>query len=99
MAMAIFAMGVTLAPALGPVVGGWLVDNYGWPWVFYINVRFAIAGLLMVSAFVHDPPHLKRGIERIDWTGIALLTIGLTAMQIVLERGEEVDWFASHGIV
>ena len=53
----------------------------------------------MVSAFVHDPPYLKRGIERIDWTGIALLTIGLTAMQIVLERGEEVDWFASHWIV
>ncbi|HTT76222.1 MAG TPA: DHA2 family efflux MFS transporter permease subunit [Candidatus Binataceae bacterium] len=99
MAMAIFAMGVTLAPALGPVVGGWLVDNYGWPWVFYLNVPFAIAGLLMVSAFVHDPPYLKRGIERIDWTGIALLTIGLTAMQIVLERGEEVDWFASHWII
>jgi DHA2 family multidrug resistance protein len=99
MAMAVFAMGVTLAPALGPVVGGWLVDNYGWPWVFYINVPFAIAGILMVSAFVHDPPYLKRGIERIDWSGIALLTIGLTAMQIVLERGEEVDWFASHWIV
>ena len=99
MAMAIFAMGVTLAPALGPVVGGWLVDNYGWPWVFYINVPFAVAGILMVSAFVHDPPYLKRGIARIDWSGITLLTIGLTAMQIVLERGEEVDWFASHWIV
>jgi MFS family permease len=99
MAMAIFAMGVTLAPALGPVVGGWLVDNYGWPWVFYLNVPFAIAGLLMVSAFVHDPAYLKHGIERIDWTGIGLLSIGLTAMQIVLERGEEVDWFASHWIV
>ena len=99
MAMAIFAMGVTLAPAMGPVVGGWLVDNYGWPWVFYINVPFAIAGFLMVSAFVHDPPYLKRGLQRIDWTGIALLTIGLTSMQIVLERGEEVDWFASHWIV
>jgi DHA2 family multidrug resistance protein len=98
MAMAIYAMGVTLAPAMGPVVGGWLVDNYGWPWVFYINVPFAIAGLLMVSAFVHDPPYLKRGIQRIDWAGIALLTIGLTSMQIVLERGEEVDWFASHWI-
>jgi MFS transporter, DHA2 family, multidrug resistance protein len=99
MAMAVFAMGVTLAPALGPVVGGWLVDNYGWPWVFYINIPFAVAGILMVSAFVHDPPYLKRGLAHIDWTGIALLTIGLTAMQIVLERGEEVDWFASHWIV
>lgn len=98
MAMAVFAMGVTLAPAIGPVVGGWLVDNYGWPWVFYINVPFAIVGLIMVSTFVHDPPYFKRGINRVDWNGIALLTIGLTAMQIVLERGEEVDWFASHWI-
>ncbi len=99
MAMAVFAMGVTLAPAIGPAVGGWLVDNYGWPWVFYINVPFAIAGIMMVSTFVHDPPYFKRGVGRVDWTGIALLTIGLTTMQIVLERGEEVDWFASHWIV
>jgi MFS transporter, DHA2 family, multidrug resistance protein len=99
MAMAIYSMGVVLAPALGPVVGGWLVDNYGWQWVFYINVPFCIAGILMVAAFVHDPPYLKRGVERIDWIGIALLTAGLTAAQIVLERGEEVDWFASNWII
>jgi DHA2 family multidrug resistance protein len=99
MAMAIYSMGVVLAPALGPVVGGWLVDNYGWQWVFYINVPFCIAGILMVAAFVKDPPYLKRGVGRIDWIGIALLTIGLTAAQIVLERGEEVDWFASNWIV
>lgn len=99
MAMAIFSMGVILAPAVGPVVGGWLVDNYGWQAVFYINVPICIVGLLMVSAFVFDPPYLKRGIAKIDWGGIALLTIGLTATQIVLERGEEVDWFANHWIV
>jgi MFS transporter, DHA2 family, multidrug resistance protein len=99
MAMAIYSMGVVLAPALGPVVGGWLVDNYGWQWVFYINLPFCVVGMLMVSAFVHDPPYLKRGVTRIDWGGIGLLAIGLTALQIVLERGEEVDWFASHWIV
>ena len=99
MAMAIYSMGVVLAPAIGPVVGGWLVDNYGWQWVFYVNVPFCIAGLLMVSAFVHDPPYLKRGVASIDWTGIGLLTVGLTAMQIVLERGEEVDWFGNNWIV
>ncbi|HUA33269.1 MAG TPA: DHA2 family efflux MFS transporter permease subunit [Candidatus Binataceae bacterium] len=99
MAMAIFSMGVVLAPATGPVLGGWLVDNYGWQWVFYINVPFCIIGLLMVSAFVHDPPYLKRGVTKIDWTGIGLLTVGLTTMQIVLERGEEVDWFANNWIV
>jgi MFS transporter, DHA2 family, multidrug resistance protein len=99
MAMAIFSMGVVLAPAIGPVVGGWLVDKYGWQWVFYINVPFCIVGMLMVSAFVHDPPYLKRGVQRVDWTGIILLTVGLTAAQIVMERGEEVDWFASNWIV
>jgi MFS transporter, DHA2 family, multidrug resistance protein len=99
MAMAIFSMGVVLAPAAGPVLGGWLVDNYGWQWVFYINVPFCIVGIMMVSAFVHDPPYLKRGVSRVDWTGIGLLTISLTTMQAVLERGEEVDWFANNWIV
>jgi MFS transporter, DHA2 family, multidrug resistance protein len=99
MAMAIYSMGVVLAPATGPVIGGWLVDNYGWQWVFYINVPFCIVGLMMVSAFVHDPQYLKRGVASIDWTGIGLLTVGLTAMQVVLERGQEVDWFSNHWIV
>jgi DHA2 family multidrug resistance protein len=98
MAMAIFSMGVVLAPALGPIVGGWLTDNYGWPWIFYINVPVSIVGILMVSAFVEDPPYLKRGITSIDWLGIALLSIGLTGMQIVLERGQENNWFDSRWI-
>jgi MFS transporter, DHA2 family, multidrug resistance protein len=99
MAMAVYSMGVVLAPAFGPVIGGWLVDNYGWQWVFYINLPFCLVGILMVSAFVHDPPYLKRGLEKIDWGGIGFLTIGLTATQIVLERGQEVDWFANNWIL
>lgn len=99
MAMAIFSMGVILAPALGPTLGGWLVDNMSWRWVFYINLPIGIGALLMVSTFVHDPLYLKRGVQNIDWIGIALLTAGLSAFQIVLERGEEVDWFASNWIV
>jgi MFS transporter, DHA2 family, multidrug resistance protein len=99
MAMALYSMGVMLAPTIGPVLGGWLVDSWGWRWIFYINVPFAIAGILMVSAFVQDPPYLKRGFRNIDWGGIALLTIGLTSLQVVLERGQEVDWFASHWIL
>jgi MFS transporter, DHA2 family, multidrug resistance protein len=99
MAMAIFGMGVMLAPTLGPVVGGWLIDNWGWRWIFYVNVPFAVVGILMVSAFVQDPPYLKRGIERIDWIGIGLLALGLSALQIVLKRGQEVDWFSSQAIV
>ncbi len=99
MAMAIFSMGVILAPALGPTLGGWLVDNLSWQWVFYINLPIGIAALAMVSSFVHDPAYLKRGVRRIDWTGIVLLTIGLSTFQLVLERGEEVDWFSSNLIV
>jgi DHA2 family multidrug resistance protein len=99
MAMAIYSMGVTLAPAAGPVVGGWLVDAYSWRWVFYMNVPFCLTGILMVLAFVHDPPYLKRGLGRVDWGGIALLAVWIIAMQIVLERGQEVDWFASHWIL
>jgi len=97
--MALYSMGVMLAPTIGPIVGGWLIDNWGWRWIFYVNVPFAAGGLLMVSAFVYDPPYLKRGLEQIDWGGIGLLTVGLTALQVVLERGQEVDWFASNWIV
>ena len=95
MAMAIFGMGVVLAPAMGPILGGWLTDNYGWPWVFYINIPVSIVGIVMFSAFVEDPPYLRRGIARVDWVGIALLTLGLTGMQVVLERGNESNWFHS----
>ncbi|HXH09095.1 MAG TPA: DHA2 family efflux MFS transporter permease subunit [Alphaproteobacteria bacterium] len=98
MAMSFFGMGVVLAPALGPILGGWLTDNYGWPWIFYINVPVCVVGMLMVSAFVEDPPYLRRGITHVDWVGIALLTAGLTGMQLVLERGQEHNWFASRSI-
>jgi len=95
MAMSIFGMGVVLGPALGPVVGGWLTDQYGWPWIFYINVPISILGFFMVSLFVEDPLYLRRGLKQIDWVGIGLLTIGLTIMQVVLERGQENNWFES----
>jgi MFS transporter, DHA2 family, multidrug resistance protein len=99
LAMSIYGMGVVLAPAIGPVLGGWLTDKYGWPWIFYINVPFSIVGILMVSVFLEDPHYLRRGVRRVDWIGILLLTVGLTGMQVVLERGQEEDWFASTWIV
>ncbi|MEE9256262.1 MAG: DHA2 family efflux MFS transporter permease subunit [bacterium] len=98
MAMAMFGMGIVLAPTVGPVLGGWLTEEYGWPWIFYINIPFCVAGMLLVSAYVKDPPYLKRGIQKVDWGGIALLVIGLTAMQLVLERGQEENWFDSDWI-
>ncbi len=99
MAMAIYGMGVVLAPAIGPVLGGWLTDNYGWPWIFYVNVPICAFGLLMVQAFVQDPSYLKRGVAHIDGIGIVLLATGLTAMQVVLERGQQMNWFDSNMIV
>jgi MFS transporter, DHA2 family, multidrug resistance protein len=99
MSMAVFSLGTLLAPALGPTLGGWLVDNFGWQWIFYVNLPICIFGIMMVSMFVKDPPYLKRDIGTIDWSGIGLLAVGLGALQLVLERGEEVDWFSSNWIV
>lgn len=96
MAMAFFGMGVVVAPAIGPVLGGWLTDVYGWPWVFYINVPFGLGGMVLVHLFVHDPPYLKRGIKQVDWGGIALLAVGLIGLQVLLERGQEENWFESN---
>lgn len=95
MAMAAYGMGVVLAPALGPILGGWLTDHFGWPWIFYINVPVSIIGILMVSAFVHDPDYLRRGVKKIDWPGIALLAASLAGLQIILERGQQKNWFDS----
>jgi len=99
MAMAMYGMGVVLAPALGPICGGWLTDSWGWPWIFYINIPICILGLVLTMRFVHDPPYLRRGIQSVDWSGIALLTIFLTGMQVVLERGQEKNWFESQFIL
>lgn len=99
MAMGFFGMGVVLAPGIGPILGGWLTDHYGWPAIFYINVPVSIAGMFMVWLFVRDPPYLRRGIKKIDWQGMVLLGVTLTAMQVVLERGQQEDWFASRLII
>lgn len=99
MAMAVFGMGVILAPILGPVVGGWITDNWTWRWVFYINVPVGILAVFLAMLFVHDPPYIKRGKVYIDKWGLFLLTVGLGSLQIVLDKGEREDWFNSHFIL
>lgn len=99
MAMAMFGMGVVLAPGIGTILGGFLTSHYGWPWIFFINVPVCIIGIFMVSAFIHDPHYLRRGVGKIDWPGIVLLAVALTSMQVVLERGQSKNWFDSHMIV
>ncbi|MGD2067931.1 MAG: MDR family MFS transporter [Gemmatimonadota bacterium] len=99
MAMGIYGMGVVVAPAVGPTLGGWITDNWSWPWVFYVNVPVGIVNVLLVTRFIHDPPYLERRKGRIDWLGLALLAGGLGALQLMLEDGQREDWFQSGYIV
>lgn len=99
MAMGLFGMGIMLAPAIGPTLGGWITDQYSWPWVFYINVPIGILNFVLISRFVHDPPYLVRRKSRIDWLGLALMITGLGALQLTLEQGASNDWFSSGYIV
>jgi DHA2 family multidrug resistance protein len=98
-AMAFFGLGVVVAPVLGPVLGGWLTDNYSWRWVFYVNLPVGIAAFLMLRAYVFDPPYIRRGSARIDYWGIGLLALGIAALQIGLDQGQQEDWFSSNLII
>ena len=98
-AMAFWALGIVVAPMLGPVAGGWLTDNYSWRWVFYINVPIGVLAILLTQAFVFDPPYLRREKTGIDYWGIGLLTVGMGSLQIMLDKGQEEDWFSSRLIL
>jgi MFS transporter, DHA2 family, multidrug resistance protein len=95
-AMAAYGMGVVVAPILGPTLGGWITEVYTWRWVFYINLPVGALAFLMVSTFVEDPPYIaSRKPGRIDYIGFALMAVGLATLQIMLDRGQEDDWFAA----
>ena len=98
-AMAIFAVGVIVAPVVGPVLGGWLTDNYSWRWVFYINLPVGLISVLMIKAFVKDPPYIRRSAAPVDSWGLATLVIWVAALQIMLDKGQEKDWFDSRFIL
>lgn len=95
LAMGIYGVGVVVAPAVGPTLGGWLTDQYSWPWIFYVNVPIGIVNLLLVQRFIFDPPYFAREKGRIDWSGLGLMAVGLGALQLMLEKGQGKDWFAS----
>ena len=102
MAMAIYGMGVVVAPTIGPTIGGWITDNYTWRWIFLINVPVGILAVMLTSVLISDPPHAarKRGsAKQIDYIGLGLLSVGLGFAQVVLDKGQRDDWFGSHFIV
>ncbi|MHB1701160.1 MAG: DHA2 family efflux MFS transporter permease subunit [Acidobacteriaceae bacterium] len=102
MAFAIYGMAVVLAPAIGPTLGGWITDNYSWRWIFFLNIPVGIISLLLTQRIVEDPPYLKRVrklIQGVDYYGLGLLVVFIGALQFMLDKGQENDWFSSRLIV
>jgi MFS transporter, DHA2 family, multidrug resistance protein len=96
MAMAVFGIAVVIAPIIGPTLGGWLTDNYSWRWVFNINIPIGLVALFLMGRYLEDPPYIKNAkIGSIDTIGFGLLTLWLATLQIVLDKGQNADWFAT----
>ncbi len=102
LAFALYGITVIVAPTIGPTLGGWITDNYSWRWIFFINLPVGILALFLVYRMIEDPPWAKRksgASSNIDYVGVALLVLGVGALQIMLDKGQEDDWFGSHFIV
>jgi MFS transporter, DHA2 family, multidrug resistance protein len=97
-AMAIFGLGAMVGPAIGPLLGGYIVDNASWPLIFYINIPIGIVAFLMTMMFIPNPKYIERPKAGLDWIGLGLMTTGLASLQYVLERGEHDDWYDSSTI-
>jgi DHA2 family multidrug resistance protein len=103
MAMAVYGMGVVLAPVIGPTLGGWITDNFSWGWIFFINLPVGVLSLMLTQALIQDPPYLVRrtlgqGLK-IDYIGFGLLALGLGSLEVVLDEGQKEDWFGSNFII
>src|SRR6201993_3056553 len=101
LAFALYGITVICGPAIGPTLGGWITDNYSWRWIFYINVPVGILAVLLVSQLLEDPPYLSRlkaTIAKFDYIGFGLLAVGVGALQVALDKGQEDDWFGSRFI-
>ena len=97
-AMALFGLGVMVGPTIGPTLGGWLTDNYGWPWIFYVNLPVGVLAAAMIIGYVHDPEYQRRP-PSIDYMGIALLAVSVGSLQYLLEQGQREDWFDSRFMI
>jgi DHA2 family multidrug resistance protein len=94
-AMAIFGMGAMLGPIVGPLLGGWITDTLSWRWIFYINIPIGIIAIIMNIIVIQDPPYMQRQKMKIDYLGLLFLSVGLGALQFMLDKGENDDWFGS----
>jgi len=95
-AMAAYGVGIVVAPIIGPTLGGWITDSYSWRWIFYINLPVGLLALFMVNQFVEDPPYIKRAFRAaIDFLGFGLMAVWLGTLQLLLDKGQEADWFGS----
>jgi DHA2 family multidrug resistance protein len=100
MAQAIYTLGIIIGPALGPTLGGYIVDNYSWPFIFYINIPVGIIATILTLQFVRSPRYEeKRPANQVDWLGIGLLAVGVSSLQYILEKGQEDDWYSSKVII
>jgi DHA2 family multidrug resistance protein len=95
-AMALFGIGVVFGPIIGPTLGGWITDNWGWPWVFYINIPLGVLGIALGLMHITDPTYLRRPEGKVDYLSFLFICLGLGSLEVVLNRGQRYDWFDSN---